>query len=61
MCKIMPREEGTKILSPGQITFCVMARAATNEPNRLVSAAIGLAVPADKKTTATCQNIMPLA
>jgi arginine decarboxylase len=46
-CKIIPKDEGLKILQPGQITFCVMARSETNEPNRLVSAAIGLAVPKD--------------
>ncbi|MBN1541081.1 arginine decarboxylase, pyruvoyl-dependent [candidate division KSB1 bacterium] len=48
-CKIIPREVGGKVLRPGQITFVVMAREATNEPNRLVSAAIGLAQPKDKK------------
>lgn len=47
-CKIISRNEGLKLLSPGQITFCVMARNATNEPNRLISAAIGLAVPSDR-------------
>jgi arginine decarboxylase len=46
-CKIVSKEEGLKLLSPGQITFCVMARSETNEPNRLVSAAIGIAVPKD--------------
>jgi arginine decarboxylase len=40
-------EEGLKHLSPGQIVFCVMARSETNEPNRLVSAAIGVALPQD--------------
>jgi len=44
-CKVIPREKGVKLLKPGQITFCVMARSETNEPNRLVSAAIGLAIP----------------
>ena len=47
-CEVISREQGIKLLEPGQITFCVMARSETNEPNRLVSAAIGLAVPADK-------------
>lgn len=47
-CRIVSKEEGVKLLLPGQITFCVMARNETNEPNRLVSSAIGLAVPADK-------------
>jgi len=47
-CKMISREEGLKFLSPGKITFCVMARSETNEPNRLVSAAIGLALPKDE-------------
>lgn len=46
-CKRIPREEGKKLLAPGQVVFCVMARNATNEPNRLVSSSIGLAQPAD--------------
>ncbi len=41
------RNEGLKLLQPGQITFCVMARAETNEPNRLTAASIGAAIPAD--------------
>jgi len=47
-CEIISKEEGVKLLKPGQITFCVMARNETSEPNRLVSAAIGLAVPKDR-------------
>ncbi|MFH1564656.1 MAG: arginine decarboxylase, pyruvoyl-dependent [bacterium] len=46
-CKIVSKQEGTKLLSAGQITFCVLARNETNEPNRLMSAAIGIAVPRD--------------
>jgi arginine decarboxylase len=46
-CKIINVEEGLKELSPGEIVFCVMARSETNEPNRLISSAIGLALPAD--------------
>lgn len=46
-CKIIPTDEGIKLLRPGQITYCVMARNETNEPNRLISAAIGVAVPKD--------------
>ncbi len=45
-CKITPRRAGLPKLIPGQITYCVMAEARTNEPNRLVSAGIGLALPA---------------
>ena len=46
-CKIISRQEGRKYLQPGQIVFTVMARSATNEPNRLIAASIGLARPAD--------------
>jgi arginine decarboxylase len=44
--KIISRKAGLAKLIPGQITFCVMADARTDEPNRLVSAGIGLAIPA---------------
>lgn len=47
-CKIISKERGIKELKPGQITFVVMARECTNEPNRLVYAAIGLAQPKNK-------------
>jgi arginine decarboxylase len=49
-CKVISKEEGVKELKPGQITFCVMARVETNEPNRLVSSAIGIAVPKDENS-----------
>ena len=45
-CKIIPRSRGLEKLRPGQITFVVLAQASTDEPSRLVSAGIGLAVPA---------------
>ena len=48
-CKIIPRSKGLKLIKPGQITYCVMSRNQTNEPNRLISAAVGLAVPKDRK------------
>lgn len=44
-CKIISREKGLRSIHPGQITYCVMSKNETNEPNRLISAAIGLAVP----------------
>lgn len=44
-CKMIPKKEGVELLSPGEITYCVMARNESNEPNRLLSASIGLAVP----------------
>ena len=46
-CKIVPAKSGLKELIPGQIAYVVLAEARTNEPNRLVSAGIGLAVPAE--------------
>lgn len=46
-CTIIPKQNGLKHLSPGQVVFCVMARNETNEPNRLVSSAIGFAIPKD--------------
>ena len=46
-CKRISKEEGLKELSPGQITFAVIARNSTNEPNRLIAASIGVALPAD--------------
>ncbi len=47
-CKEVSRDKGLGELKPGAITFVVMARNSTNEPNRLVSAAIGVAVPTEK-------------
>ncbi len=48
-CKIISKEEGLKRLKPGQITFVVLAREDSNEPSRLLTAAIGLAQPKIKK------------
>ncbi|MBN2010577.1 arginine decarboxylase, pyruvoyl-dependent [candidate division KSB1 bacterium] len=48
-CTMIGREEGIKHIRPGMITFAVMARLQTNEPNRLVVSSIGLAVPADRE------------
>jgi arginine decarboxylase len=47
--KLISREEGLKLLAPGQILFLVMSENATNEAHRLISAAIGLAVPNDPR------------
>jgi arginine decarboxylase len=45
-CKILPRTKGLGHLRAGEITYCVMARAETNEPNRLIASGVGLAIPA---------------
>ncbi len=47
-CKRITKEEGIKEIQAGEITFAVMARNSTNEPNRLIAASIGAAIPADK-------------
>ena len=47
-CKIITREKGITELQPGQITHCVMSRNSTNEPNRLIGAAIGVATPRER-------------
>lgn len=47
-CKRISKEEGIKQIESGQITFCVMARNSTNEPNRLIASSIGVALPKDE-------------
>jgi len=46
-CKVVSKSQGLSELKPGQVLYCVMARNCTNEPNRLLAASIGCAVPAD--------------
>ncbi|MBE0645211.1 MAG: arginine decarboxylase, pyruvoyl-dependent [Bacteroidetes bacterium] len=46
-CKTISKNVGAKVLQPGQITFVVMARNATNEANRLIASSIGVALPND--------------
>jgi arginine decarboxylase len=46
-CKRISKEEGLKLLRPGEIVFCVYDRESTNEPNRLIAASVGVAIPAD--------------
>ncbi|MBI2052800.1 MAG: arginine decarboxylase, pyruvoyl-dependent [Candidatus Ryanbacteria bacterium] len=46
-CKIITRAQGLQELTPGEVVFCVMYQTRSNEPNRLMAASVGLAVPAD--------------
>ena len=46
-CRLIARSQGTKLLYPGQIVFCVMSENATNEPHRLIAATVGIAIPTD--------------
>ena len=36
-CKEISRKEGAKLIRPGQIVHCVLARQDTNEANRLIN------------------------
>ena len=49
-CKRITIKEGLKEIQPGKIIHAVMARNSTNEPNRMIAASIGVALPADKNT-----------
>ncbi len=46
-CKFISKEQGLKLIKPGQIAFIVMSRNETNELHRLISASVGMAIPAD--------------
>ena len=46
--EIVSKAEGLSYLKHGQILFVVMSRIASNEPNRLIAASVGAAVPTDK-------------
>ena len=46
-CRIISRTRGQKLLTPGQVMFAVISDNATNEPHRLISASVGLAIPKD--------------
>jgi arginine decarboxylase len=45
-CNLITKDEGQKILSPGEITFAVLSKNCVNELNRLIAASIGVAIPA---------------
>jgi arginine decarboxylase len=49
-CEFVSREEGLKLLHPGQIVFLVMSENATDEAHRLISASIGMAIPKTGKS-----------
>ena len=49
-CKLIPRSQGLKYLSHGEIIFTVVAENSTREPHRLLASSIGVAIPADRNT-----------
>ncbi len=48
-CKLISKSKGLKKLQDGQIVFAVMSEASTDEANRLVAAAVGVAMPRDPR------------
>jgi arginine decarboxylase len=46
-CELIAPASGIASLSPGELTFCVMARIETDEPGRRIAAGIGMARPKD--------------
>ncbi|MGQ4875517.1 MAG: pyruvoyl-dependent arginine decarboxylase [Promethearchaeota archaeon] len=49
-CMEISAEDGLAQLNPGQIVYTVMSRASSDEYNRLITASIGVAKPADKSS-----------
>ncbi|MCB0281191.1 MAG: arginine decarboxylase, pyruvoyl-dependent [Calditrichae bacterium] len=48
-CQVVEAEPGLQELTPGQIVHAVLSKSETNEPNRMISASIGIARPKDEK------------
>jgi arginine decarboxylase len=48
-CKLISKKQGLHKLEPGEVVFCVMSEASTNEPNRLAAASVGIAMPRDSE------------
>ena len=48
-CQRVSKEKGRAMLKPGEITFVMLARNSTREPNRLIAASVGAAIPSKKK------------
>ena len=47
-CVEISREEGMKMIKPGQIVYCVMAQQSSQIKNQVISASIGVAKPKDE-------------
>lgn len=47
-CEIISKEQGVKMLHPGEITFAVMSKNSVKEPHRQIAASIGMAMPSSK-------------
>ncbi len=49
-CQEITIDKGVAQLQPGQIVHVVMSESATAEPNRLIAASVGVAIPKDRNT-----------
>ena len=49
-CKIISVDKGLEQVTAGQILHAVYSRNETNEPNRLIAASVGIAIPSDPTT-----------
>ena len=47
-CKLITKEQGLTKLRPGEITFAVLSKNSIQEPQRLIAASVGLAIPSKK-------------
>src|ERR1051326_85973 len=67
-CKIITVHQGIRQLNPGQIVYGVMSESSSDEPNRLLCAGIGVALPVKdqydfipaRSSTAPCPNLPPM-
>lgn len=48
-CKFIDKDEGVKLLKPGQVVPVVLAKSESNISSTLVSSGVGVAVPRDKE------------
>ena len=46
-CKLVTRSAGIRLLEPGEVVYCVLSKNSSNEPNRLIGSAVGVAIPKD--------------
>lgn len=47
-CKLIPKEQGLKRLQPGEITYVVLSKNSVKEPQRLIAASVGIAIPSNE-------------
>ncbi|MCU0799984.1 MAG: arginine decarboxylase, pyruvoyl-dependent [Candidatus Thermoplasmatota archaeon] len=48
-CEILEKEDGLQQLTAGEVVFCVISEASSNEPGRRLCASIGIAIPQDRR------------